>query len=129
VIRVNRQEGPSRGQRSTAPPPPGVAAPITSPVPATVPPPVIVKITVEIILDIVVYLSRPVVPEILDIVLIVAPFRAVKPVPQVSVLPCIANIVPVPGAVVPEVIQPPLIVFTEFVPILLAIRDCLISLG
>ena len=74
VIRVNRQEGPSRGQRSAAPPPPRVAAPITSPVPARVPPPVIVKITVEVILDIVVYLGRPVVPEILDIVLIIAEF-------------------------------------------------------
>jgi hypothetical protein len=65
----------------------------------------------------------------LNVVLIVVPVRTVKPIAHVSILPEVTNIVPVPGAVIPEVIESPLITFTPVVPILLAIRDRLISLG
>jgi hypothetical protein len=111
--RINRQESSGGCKGGSAPPPPGITSPVTSSVPATIPPPVIIKIVVEIVLDIVGYFSRPVVP---------------KSVPYVFVLPKIIDVAPVFAAVVPEIRDLAFIVARPLIPILLAIRDCLISL-
>src|SRR5215469_8761430 len=109
VIRVNRQEGPSRGQRSAAPPPPGIASVVPTSVPTTISPPVIVKIAVKIVLDVVVDLKRPVVAKILDVVLVIAPVPLVKAVGHVLVVAEIADIAPIVVPIGPKVIELPLI--------------------
>src|SRR4029077_11295620 len=96
--------------------------------PAGVSPPVIIKIVVKMILNVVVYFNCSIVTKIIYVVLVVVPLRAVKSAGYVFVFPKIVNIVPVFAAVRAEVGKPSLVVFTPFVPILLAVRCRLISL-
>jgi hypothetical protein len=126
--RINRQESSGGCKGGSAPPPPGITAPVTSSVPATISPPVIIKIVIEIVLDIVSYFSRPVVPKIIYVIPVVVPLLAVKSVPYVFVLPKIIDVAPVFAAVVPEIRDLAFIVARPLIPILLAICDCLISL-
>jgi hypothetical protein len=126
--RVYRQEGSSGCKGGCAPPPPGIATVVPSSIPAAVSPPVIIEITVEIVLDTVVYLGGTVVPEIIYVIRVVVPLVAIKPVPYVSVVPKIADIVPIFGAVVTEIGDLALVLTRPLIPILLAIRDGLPAL-
>jgi hypothetical protein len=81
------------------------------------------------VLDVVVDFKRSVVAKIIDVVFVVIPLRAVKPVAYVFVFPEIVDIAPVFAAVRAEVGKLSFIVARPFIPILLAIGDCLISLG
>ena len=92
-------------------------------------PPVIIKIAVEMVLDVVVYFKRSIAAKIIDVVPVVLPLRAVKSVSQVFVIPEIVDIAPVFAAVPAEVVELSFIFAGPFIPILLAIGDCLISLG
>jgi hypothetical protein len=49
-------------------------------VPTAVSPPVIIKIAVETVLNVVVYFNCPIVAEIIDVILVAVPLRAVKSV-------------------------------------------------
>jgi hypothetical protein len=98
-------------------------------VPTAVSPPVIIKIAVETVLNVVVYFNCSIVAEIIDVILVVVPLRAVKSVAHVSALPEIVNIAPVFAPIRTEVGNLSFIVARPFIPILLAIGDGLISLG
>jgi hypothetical protein len=81
------------------------------------------------VLNVVVYFKRSVVTEIIDVVPVVLPLRAVKSAGYVFVFPEIVDIAPILAPVRAEVGNLSFIVARPFIPILLAIGDCLSSLG
>jgi hypothetical protein len=80
------------------------------------------------VLDVVVDLDRAVAAKIVYVVLIVVEFRFVKAVGQVLVVAKVADAAPVFTSIGLEISQFALIIIAPLVPILLAIRDGLVSL-
>jgi hypothetical protein len=129
---VDRVDGEKRaygGNSSRTPPPPRIGSHYWSTTPpTTIAPPVIVEIVVKVVLNVVVNFDAAIVPKIVNLILVIVPFRFVDGVGWVPVVPKVLVVRPLIVSIFAEVIQFRLVVGTPFIPVVLTIFDCLIPL-